>query len=73
MLLMDTRPGEQNEFSRRIIRRILASNALQRMRRMVNEIEREEATDKTDKKLLRILLIVLPFILVLAAIFVYSI
>jgi hypothetical protein len=60
--------NEHQEFTRRIIRRIWAFKALRRMREMVDDIEREEAT---DKKLLRILWIVLPLMLALAAIFVY--
>jgi hypothetical protein len=59
---------EHEEFTRRIIRRILAFKALRKMRVMVEEIEQEEAT---DKKLLRILWVVLPLILALAAIFIF--
>jgi hypothetical protein len=59
---------EHEEFTRRIIRRILAFKALRKMRVMVDEIEQEEAT---DKKLLRILWIALPLILILAALLVY--
>jgi hypothetical protein len=61
---MPITPEEQKEFARRILRRILSSNAVQRMRRMVDEIEREEAT---DKKTLRTLAIVLPILLIIAA------
>lgn len=46
------------------IRRILGFKALRTMRTMVNEIEQEEAA---DKKTLRILLIMLPVIMILAA------
>jgi high-affinity K+ transport system ATPase subunit B len=61
---MPITPEEQKEFARRILRRILSSNAVQRMRSMVDEFEREETT---DKKLLRILLIMLPILLIIAA------
>jgi hypothetical protein len=50
------------------IRRALGFKALRTMRNMVDEIERE---DMADKKLLRALLIALPLILLLVAIFVY--
>jgi hypothetical protein len=59
---------EHEEFTRRIIRRILAFKALRKMRVMVDEIEQEETT---DKKLLKILWIVLPLILILTALLVY--
>ncbi len=59
---------EHEEFTRRIIRRILTFKALRKMRAMVDEIEREEAT---DKKLLRVLWIALPLTLALCAVFFY--
>lgn len=48
------------------IRRALGFKAMRTLRSMVDEIEREEAA---DRKVLRTLLIVLPAVLILAAVF----
>jgi hypothetical protein len=67
-LIKNTHRDEHQEITRRIIRRIWAFRALRKMRGMADEDEREEAF---DKKLLQVMLIVLPLILVFAAVCVY--